>query len=176
MKCDRFLSSLVTGGPVARWRARRHVARCHRCAEVQIQLRNITRELADTPQLTAAQRALWTAAGTEPAITTGRPAWIYGAALVAATVAVGAIGLMLRLPHAGGQRDRPDFVNSAPPRSAPGSPQPSERGKLADEMLAKVELLERELTELRRAGELLDARKDADALWKRYNPRTPSSF
>ena len=34
MKCDRVLSSLVTGGAVARWRARRHVARCHRCAEV----------------------------------------------------------------------------------------------------------------------------------------------
>ena len=26
MKCDRVLSSLATGGAIARWRARRHVA------------------------------------------------------------------------------------------------------------------------------------------------------
>ena len=62
MKCDNVLSSLATGGAVARWRARRHVARCLGCAEAQTRLREITRELADAPPLTAAQRALWTAA------------------------------------------------------------------------------------------------------------------
>ena len=64
MKCDRVLSSLATGGVVTRWRARRHIARCLECAEAQIRLREITRELAEAPPLTAAQRALWTAAGT----------------------------------------------------------------------------------------------------------------
>ena len=81
MKCDRVLSSLATGSAVARWLARRHVARCLRCAEVQIQLQEITRELADAPPLTAAQRALWTAASTEPTASRARRVWVYRAGL-----------------------------------------------------------------------------------------------
>ena len=53
---------------------------------------------------------------------------------------------------------------------------PSELGKLASEMLVKVDQLDRELAELRREADLLDARKDADALWARYAPPAPSTL
>ena len=176
MKCDRVLSSLATGSAVARWRAQRHVARCLRCAEAQIQLREITRELAEAPPLTAAQRALWTAAGTEP--TASRPwrVWVYRAGLVAAAVLLGAIGLKLWGPQPGGGGAGPNIVKVAPQPPAPSPVQPSERGKLANEMLAKVDRLDHELAELRREGDLLDVRKDADALWDRYAPRKPSTL
>ena len=95
---------------------------------------------------------------------------------LAATVVVGAIGLMLWLPHPGGKGARPEFVRNDPKPVALGSVLPSGRDKLADEMLAKVDRLERELAELRREGDLIDARKDADALWERFNPRKPSTF
>ena len=73
----------------------------------QIQLQEITRELAEAPPLTAAQRALWTAASTEP--TASRPwrVWVYRAALAAAAVLLGAIGLKLWGPQPGGGAARP---------------------------------------------------------------------
>ena len=108
MTCDQVLSSLVNGSALARWRARRHVARCVQCTQTQIQLQKIARELTDAPPLTPAQRALWTAAGTEPVAPSSRPAWLYGAGLLAVTVVVGAIGVMLWLSHFGGKRDGPD--------------------------------------------------------------------
>ena len=35
MKCDHFLAALETGGFVERMQARRHAARCPRCAAVR---------------------------------------------------------------------------------------------------------------------------------------------
>ncbi len=176
MKCDRVLSSLATGNAVARWRAQRHVARCLRCAEAQIQLQEIARELAEVPPLTAAQRALWTAAGTEP--TAARPwqSWVNRAALVAAAVLIVAIGLKLWGPRPGGRRVEPMIAKAAPRPPAPSLIQPSKHGELVNEMLAKVDRLDQELAELRREGDLLDVRKDADALWDRYARRKPSTL
>jgi hypothetical protein len=176
MKCDRVLSSLATGGVIARWRARRHVARCRECAEAQIRLRQITRELAEAPPLTAAHRALWTAAGVEPLTSRSRPVWVYHAGLAAATLLLGAIGLKLWVPQLGGGQDGSNVVQVAPEPPAPRPVQPSERSKLANEMLAKVDRLDRELAELRREADLLDIRRDADALWARYAPRKPPTL
>ena len=147
MKCDRVLSSLATGGVLARWRARRHVARCRRCAEVQIQLREIARALAEAPPLTAAQRALWTAAGSDPTASRSWPVWVPLAGLAAAAVLLGAIGLRLWGPQPGGGGGQSNLVEVAPQPQPPGPLQPSERGKLADEMLAKVDRLDHELAE-----------------------------
>ncbi len=176
MKCDRVPSSLATGNVVARWRARRHVARCLRCAEAQTQLREITRVLAQAPPLTAAQRALWTAAGTEFAASRPRRMWAYRAGLAAAAVLLAAIGLKIWGPQPGGGGARPQVVKVAPQPPVPFPARPSERGKLANEMLAKVDRLDHALAELRREGDLLDVRKDADALWDRYAPRKRSTL
>jgi hypothetical protein len=43
-------------------------------------------------------------------------------------------------------------------------------------MLARADRLDRELAELRREAELLDVRKDAEALWARYAPHKPSTL
>ena len=176
MTCDRVLSSLATGGVLARWRARRHVARCQRCAEVQIQLREISRALAEAPPLTAAQRALWTAAGSDPTASRSWPLWVPLAGLAAAAVLLAAIGLRLWGPQPGGGEGQSNLVEVVPRPPAPSPPQPSERDKLAIEMLAKVDRLDRELAELGREAELLDVRKDADSLWERYAPRKPSTL
>ena len=89
---------------------------------------------------------------------------------------VGAVGLKLWGLQPGGAGARHDIVtiDSQPP--TPTLVQPSERGKLVDELLAKVDRLDRELTDLRREGDLLDVRKDTDALWERYSPRKPATL
>jgi hypothetical protein len=65
MRCDRAVTLLATGGLLGRWRARRHVARCSRCAAEAARIQQIARELSATEPLTAAQRALWSSASTE---------------------------------------------------------------------------------------------------------------
>jgi hypothetical protein len=176
MRCDRVLSSLATGGAIARWRARRHVARCPRCAEAQSQLREIARELAETPPLTAAQRALWTAAGTEPRSSRPWRVRAFAAGLAAAATVVAAFGLKYWGPQLGDGGNQTIALRVAPQPPVPSAVEPSERGKLASEMLAKVDRLDHELAELRREGDLLDVRKDAEALWARYAPRKPTTL
>jgi hypothetical protein len=175
MKCKYVPSALATGGLIARWRARRHVARCPACAEVQIQIQDITRALAEIPPLTSAQRVLWTAAGTEPIPARDLPGWVVPAGLMAATVLIVALGFKLWGPQFGGGQAGPIAQGSQPPKPPPQA-QPSPPGKLMNDMLAKVDRLDRELAEVRREADLLDVRKDADALWARYAPRNPSAL
>jgi hypothetical protein len=176
MKCENVLSSLASGGAFARWKARRHSARCPRCDRERRLLENITGELAAAPPLTAAQRALWTAAGTEAIASRPRWAWVYPAGLAAATVLLGAIGLKLWSPQLGGVVDQPTVVRFVPEPPEKISTQPPEHAQLANEMLAKVDRLDHELTELRRQADLLDVRRDADALWAQYAPRKRSAL
>lgn len=143
---------------------------------VQIQLREIARELAEAPPLTAAQRAVWSAASTEPTASQPWRVWVYRTGLAAAAVLVGAIGLKVWGLQPGGGGAGLPIVNVAPRPPAPDTIQLSERGTLADLMLAKVDRLDHELAELRREGDLLDVRKDADALWERYAPHKPSTL
>jgi hypothetical protein len=136
----------------------------------------ITRELTEAPPLTAAQRARWTAAGSEP--TASRP-WrvlVYRAGLVAATVVLGAIGLKLWGPQPGAGSAPSTIAKVAPRPPVPNPIQTSEHDNLANEMLAKVDRLDHELAELRREGDLLDVRKDADALWDQYAHGKPSTL
>jgi hypothetical protein len=176
MNCEKVLAALATGGLVARCRARRHVAGCRDCADAERRLREITRALACAPPLTAAQRALWAAASTEAAASRRWQAWVYPLGLAAAAVLFGVIALKLWVPQLGGGDDRLRITNVVPEPPAVSPVQGSERGKLADEMLAKLDRLDRELTDLRRAGDLLDVRKDADALWEQYSPRKRSTL
>ncbi len=55
MTCDRAVILLATGGPLGRWRARRHCARCPGCAAEAARLRRIARELSAVEPLSAAQ-------------------------------------------------------------------------------------------------------------------------
>jgi hypothetical protein len=177
MKCEKVLSSMASGGAFARWQARRHAARCPQCAREHRLLVDLAGELASAPPpLTAAQRALWTAASTEAIASRPRRTWVYPVGLAAATVILGAIGLELWSLQLGGVADQPTVVQFVPEPSETSSAQPPEHARLVDEMLAKVDRLDHELAELRREAELLDVRKDADALWAQYAPRKQSAL
>jgi hypothetical protein len=172
MTCDQFLASLVAGGPLRRRRARRHAARCARCAEIQAQVQSIARELSEVAPLTAAQRALWTAASAAkpegsqgPA--RGRPAWLAVAA--AAVVIFIAIALRSTWNHTVQQATPLPIVKT--PRSA----KPGTGSELFTAMRADLDRFDRELTALRRQADLIDVRKDAEALWARYAGRASST-
>jgi len=62
MKCADLLSYLETGGPLRRMQARRHAARCPRCAGILAAFDGAKRQLADVEPLSPRERHLWTQA------------------------------------------------------------------------------------------------------------------
>jgi len=71
MKCDEFLSAMETGGLVRRMRARRHAARCQRCAAEYAAFAEAVREWATPEPLSPQTKTLWRQAAVE---VTARPA------------------------------------------------------------------------------------------------------
>jgi hypothetical protein len=63
MNCDNFLPALETGGFVRRIQARRHAARCPRCAAVRAAFAAAKRQLAAVEPLSPRARQLWERAG-----------------------------------------------------------------------------------------------------------------
>ncbi|QEH32462.1 hypothetical protein OJF2_09330 [Aquisphaera giovannonii] len=171
MRCDQVAASLAAGGPFARVRARRHLAGCPSCARDAARLGELTRGLAGVPPLTAAQRALWASAAMGPAPTAGDGRARRRASLAAAAAILAAIGLAAwhRLSRPG-DGPREPVVARVPttPDVPPAAAEPSDRERLAREWLARLDRLDRELETLRREADLLDVRRDAEALWGRY--------
>ncbi len=74
MTCDDISGAMATGGLLGRWRARRHVARCPRCAAVVRDFENLVGELSAVPGLTPAERRLWLQASDHvPLVSRARP-------------------------------------------------------------------------------------------------------
>src|SRR5262245_63402843 len=67
MNCNEFLPKLESGGAIGRWRARRHAARCPRCAAVYTALQAATEELSAVEPLSQHARELWMRAARESA-------------------------------------------------------------------------------------------------------------
>ena len=169
MRCERAVTLLATGGILGRWRARRHAARCQGCAAEVDRLQRIARELSVVEPLSAAERALWTSASTEPRPSAApparyRPALLAGAA--AAVVLIVAIGvtLVIRRPPPMPIRE-PSIVQS---RDLPQRPSPAEIREL-DGLRTRFQSLAQEVAQLRRRAELLDERRDAKALSDRFH-------
>lgn len=59
MNCQDFLPNLETGGPLKRFKAKRHAAACPRCAAIHGRLRQLKDELSRGTPLTDAQRRKW---------------------------------------------------------------------------------------------------------------------
>jgi hypothetical protein len=59
MKCQDFLPALETGGRWRRRAARRHAARCPRCAAVAERFAAVKAQWADAPPLAAQDRLAW---------------------------------------------------------------------------------------------------------------------
>jgi hypothetical protein len=168
MKCDKVLSALASRGSFGRWRARRHAARCPRCATVANELGIIVEELSAVPLLTAADRQLWLSACENASpLTVARPHFVRPAF-------VGAVAALILLSmgtwlswHSVSWKTSPTVVLVVDPEVAKASSL-----REVDEIRTGVVALVRELDQLRREADLLDARRDADALELRFTPRT----
>jgi hypothetical protein len=167
MRCDDVPRLLTTAGPIGRWRARRHSARCPRCAAFL----PIVEALADIPPLPDSHRALWARAADE-AVTVKLtwPRLVRPALVGLAAAIVGLVALRVAL----------NPVPPAPVKVAPGveewtiaSAKATIRSLTAtvlslDAMQDALDPLAEELADLRRHAELLDARRDADRLLAAY--------
>jgi hypothetical protein len=167
MTCDRAITLLTTGGPLGRWRTRRHVARCPHCAAEADRLRRITRELSIVEPLSAAQRALWSSASTDPRPSASRPPRIRRP-LVAGWAAAVVLLLAANLAWkwARGPGPRPPVVIADPPASPDLGVRPETVREL-DGLAMKLRALSRDLALLRGRAELLDERKEAESLARR---------
>lgn len=86
MNCDDFLPALETGGCLRRWQARRHAARCSRCAAVYEVFTTMKQKLAVPEPLSPRARKLWEQAADASVMQpSGRRLWMpLGAGLAAA--------------------------------------------------------------------------------------------
>lgn len=171
VRCENILAGLATGGPFRQWRAQRHAAHCHRCAAALDDLQRIAAELAEVSPLTAAERRLWTmAAVDESAEESSRTRWLRPAVAgaLAAGIAV-AVGLWWISRPADSRPNRPLITQSVPVPVGPGPLRDMEdlRGGLV--------ALTQELDDLQRRADLLDARRDVDALMARLAPRNSAA-
>lgn len=156
MRCDDVPRLLATGAPLARWRARRHARNCPRCAAAAEELRSLIADLSDIPPLPARHRALWARAADGPAVRFGRPRLLRPVLGGIAAAAVGFVALQLAWWPA----------PAVPPVEA--RPDSAATLRRLDAMEAGLAPLDRELADLRRRADLLDARRDADRLLARY--------
>jgi hypothetical protein len=172
-RCEETVTALATGGPIRRWRARWHAARCPRCAAAWDELRQLASALADTPPLAVAERRLWVAAAEDEDEVSSGPsrAWWSRPALAGALSAVvlGAVGVWWSC--------RPVDHRPGPPALADVELPAVREQTLRDVegLRGDVVALAHELDDLRRRAELLDARKEVDALMARLAPRGGSS-
>jgi hypothetical protein len=161
-RCERAIAAMAIGGPIRRWQAMRHAARCPRCAAVRDELRQVAEALADVPPLNDAQRRLWAAAADElrkePSLAFRLKPALAGA--LAAVILVG-VGVWWM--------SRPQKLPPAPEGVASVEPPPAKQETLGEMegLRGDVVALGRELDDLRHRAELLDARKDVDALMAR---------
>ena len=170
MKCERAIAALGHGTVFGRFMAQRHAARCQTCAAEAARLARIANALSLVEPLTAAQRALWTSVSTDPRLGATRSTWPWHVRL-ASTAAVLMLGalfafIILRSSVFRGPLEKahpPTVITEKPPRRA--SPElVRELDALTTDFLA----LSQELAQLSRRAELLDERRDAEALTRRY--------
>ena len=169
MKCDRAIEVLATGTAVGRWMARRHAERCSRCAAEAARIARLAHVLAAVEPITPAQRALWTSASTEPRRGEGRTPWSRRIRL-AATAAVFVLCAVLTFvafrpsPLKTPIHSPVALTVNAGKAAGPVSP---ELDQELDSLSSGLHALAQELVQLSRRAELLDERRDAEALARR---------
>ena len=134
------------------------------------ELRQVAAALADVPPLTAAQRRLWVAVAGDEVPAEPTPPWRFRPALAGALAAavMGVIVVWWAL--------RPVDLRQGPPVVADVDASAVKQEALRDVegLRGSVVGLAQELDDLRRRAELLDARKDVDALIARLDTRGES--
>jgi len=151
MNCDDFLPSMETGGLVRRMRARRHAARCRRCAAVYAAFVSATQQWASPEPLSPCARHLWEQAAGELAVGPFRwRRWMpLAAGLAAACVVLLAVAMVLRK----GFIAPPPREVAPRPSEVPAAPIPQ---RLAGDVIEQLDPAE-ELSRLAAAARQLDA-------------------
>ena len=174
MNCDDFLPALETGGLVRGMLARRHAARCPRCAAVGAAFRAAKQQLAAPEPLSPRARQLWEQAAGEPTLpSSGRRRWIAAAAAGLAVAA--SIGALLLIADWSARKR--SVAPQPVPRVARLIPEPRttttveeiDPGKELARLAAAVERLERDLETLRHQAERLDARQQIAVTLDRFS-------
>jgi hypothetical protein len=173
MRCERTVTLLATGGVLGRWLARRHADHCPNCAAEAARLRRIARELSVVEPLSAAQRALWTSVSSEPRPS---PAWptryrrVLLAGSTAAVLIAGVVAMIVaRRPSPGPGRPLPSPEPSIARLGDVPRPASPATIREIDDLKTKFQALARDVAQLRRRAELLDERRDAEALSRRFD-------
>jgi hypothetical protein len=160
VKCDDFLPAMGTGGPVRRWRARRHAERCPRCAAVLSRWlatkSSLSMEVHAPPPLSDWERTLWMRAadaGEEPAQPRSRRlpiSWPRAAGLAVVAACLFVIVLVVVRP-------KPPEVVKTPPESEPREATRPELSRVVSSVNVQVIARNDELLELSAAVERLQA-------------------
>lgn len=168
IRCEEVVAALTAGRPVRRWRASRHAARCPQCAAARDELRRIARKLSDVPPLSDFHRRLWiAAAGDDAASETSRANWFRPVlAGASATILLGTVGVWWA--------SRPVEFQVGPTTVRLIERAADDEAPVGAASLPSVVALSRELDDLRRLADLLDARKDLETLLARLAPRGDS--
>jgi len=172
MNCDDFLTAQETGGYFARWRARRHAARCPRCAALRASFAAVKQEWASTEPLSPRARQLWKDAAEEPA-RRGSPSrnWI----VIAGGLTAAACVVLLVFKLAG---HKPGKVTPSPYEIAKVKPPPAvTESKVTvvnpadelNELSDAVNQLDADLKQLRLKAERMDASRQVAMTLERYD-------
>ncbi len=170
MNCERAMELLATGSALGRLRARRHAARCPRCGADALRLTRLAEALAAVEPLTAAQRSLWTSASTEPRPYKAREFWPRRVRL-AASAAVCIVGIAIAFTALRPTPVKPPIKSPVPQIATEEKPQRQSSPEMIhelDSLTSDLQALSRELAQLSRSAELLDERRDAEALARRF--------
>ena len=168
MRCDRALSSLATGGPFHRWQAQRHAARC-------LYVRANSRACTHFKELSGVRRAFDIHSAVFVGINRYHATLLnpdrHGASPRArcgnfdgVVMLIGLAILVLRPSPPPTERLSVPVVN-APIARRQVSPDVIQD---LDILKSKFQALSQELAQLRRRAELLDERRDAESLWRRF--------
>lgn len=178
MKCNDVLQAYAAGGVLARFRAQRHAVRCEACAAELVQFERAREELSRAPEMTETYRAVWMQAAIQrasdsgPAVVPLRAAkqlrWSpAGVALL--TLATGAVIFSFYARQPATDVALIEHENESPAQAG----QRVEFPRLK-QMNQSLDELSRELKQLERQAELLDARRDLERLSAIYQPLGPT--
>ena len=165
-RCEKAVEALAAGGTLLPWKALRHASRCPSCAAARDDFRRIAKALSKVSPLSAAQRRLWTSAVTEPNAELSA-AWRFRHALA------GAFAALVVVSAGAWWSTRPHDLPVGLPGIATVEPSANSERSLpeVEGLRGEVLALSRELDILRRRADLLDARKDVEALLARLGPQ-----
>ncbi len=169
MKCDRAVKLFATSGVLGRWRAGRHGVRCPACRAEFARIGRIARELSAVKPLSAAERALWSSWSTEPRTHQRARSMLTRLIVLAAAGAI-LIGVTLVVRRRLQVTDPTANLASTPIVTVPDHlGWPAGATTALDGFGADLQALSLDLAQLRRQAELLDERRDAEILARRFD-------